>query len=53
MGLGILVASWILTGDTPVSRWNDVIVGVALIGLSIPRGRIEERFDGWNRYLIW
>jgi hypothetical protein len=39
--------------DTSASRWNDVIVGVVLMGLSIPRGRIEERFGGWNRYLVW
>ncbi|HVS31891.1 MAG TPA: vitamin K epoxide reductase family protein [Thermoanaerobaculia bacterium] len=53
MGLGILAAPWMLTGDTEMSRWNDVIVGIALIALSIPRGRIEERFGGWNRYLSW
>ena len=53
MGLGILAAPWMLTGDTEMSRWNDVIVGIALIALSIPRGRIEEHFGGWNRYLTW
>jgi uncharacterized membrane protein len=53
MGLVILGAPWILTGDTNASRWNDVIVGVMLMGLSVPRGRIEEQFDGWNRYLEW
>jgi hypothetical protein len=26
-------------------------VGAALVVLSLPRGRIEERFGGWNRYL--
>jgi hypothetical protein len=53
MGLGILAAPWVLTGDTDVSRWNNVIVGVALMALSAPRGRIEEHFGGWNRYLAW
>lgn len=53
MGLVILGAPWILAGDTTASRWNDVIVGVALMVLSLPRGRIEERFGGWNRYLSW
>lgn len=27
--------------------------GVALMMLSLPRGRIQERFGGWNRYLAW
>ena len=30
----------------------DVAVGVLLIALAIPRGRIEENFGGWNRYLV-
>jgi hypothetical protein len=37
---------------TELSRWNDVLVGIALIGLSTRRGRITARFGGWNRYLI-
>jgi hypothetical protein len=53
MGLGILAAPWVLAGDTDVSRWNNVLVGVALMALSAPRGRIEEHFGGWNRYLAW
>jgi hypothetical protein len=53
MGLGLLVAPWLLQGGTSTSQWNDVFVGVALIGLSVPRGRIESRFGAWNRYLAW
>jgi hypothetical protein len=53
MGLGILASPWMLPGDTELSRWNDVLAGIALAALSIPRGRIEERFGGWNRYLTW
>jgi len=53
MGLGILAAPWILAGHTDVSRWNDVVVGAVLMVLSVPRGRIEQRFGGWNRYLVW
>ncbi|MGH2399495.1 MAG: vitamin K epoxide reductase family protein [bacterium] len=53
MGVAIAGAPWILAGDTDMSRWNDVLVGGALTILSLPRGRIEERFGGWNRYLVW
>jgi hypothetical protein len=35
------------------SRWNDVLMGTAVIGLSLPRGRIVGRFGAWNRYLAW
>jgi hypothetical protein len=53
MGLWVAAAPWILAGDTDLSRWNDVVVGIGLIVLSVRRGRIEERFGGWNRYLAW
>jgi hypothetical protein len=53
MGAAVLAAPWILAGDSELSRWNDRVVGVALMIASLPRGRIEERFGGWNRYLTW
>jgi hypothetical protein len=53
MGLIIAAAPWIVGGDTAASGWNDAIVGVALMVLSLPSGRIHERFGGWNRYLGW
>jgi len=53
MGLGVVAGPWLLAGDTEWSRWNDVIVGVAVMVLSIPRGRIQERFGEWNPYLVW
>jgi hypothetical protein len=53
MGLGLLTAPWILTGDSETSRWNDTIAGIAIIVLSVPRGRVEERFGAWSRYLNW
>jgi hypothetical protein len=53
MGIGVAAAPWILAGDTDLSRWNDLIVGLAVVVLSLRRGRIDERFAGWNRYLTW
>jgi hypothetical protein len=53
MGLGIAAAPWLLAGDTTMSRWNDVLMGAAVIGLSLPRGQIVSRFGAWNRYLAW
>ena len=53
MGLGILASPWLFAGDTDASRINDVFVGLAVMLLSVPRGSIEERFGGWNRYLAW
>jgi hypothetical protein len=52
MGIWIAGAPWFLSGATDVSRWADVFVGVALVALSVRRGRIDEQFGGWNRRLI-
>jgi hypothetical protein len=52
LGLWLLAAPWLLAGETAASRWNDVAVGVLLVALSIRRGRVEERRDGWDRYLV-
>jgi hypothetical protein len=52
LGLWLIAAPWLLSGDTSGSRWNDVVVGAAMVVLSFRRGHIEERFGGWNRYLV-
>jgi hypothetical protein len=52
MGLWIAAAPWLLSGATDVSRWTDLLVGALLVALSIRRGRIDEQFGSWNRYLI-
>jgi hypothetical protein len=52
MGLWIAGSPWLLSGATDTSRWMDLLLGGMLIALSVRRGRIEERFGGWNRVLI-
>jgi hypothetical protein len=52
IGLWLIGTPWLLSGQTALSRWSDVIAGVLLIALSFRRGRIEERFGPWNRYLV-
>jgi hypothetical protein len=50
--LWIAISPWVLSGATSASQWIDVLVGLVLVALSIRRGHIEERFGGWNRFLI-
>jgi hypothetical protein len=51
LGLWIMLAPWIMLGDTQSSRWNDMVVGAAIVALALRRGAITERFGAWNRYL--
>jgi hypothetical protein len=52
IGMWIAFSPWMLSGATDVSWWTDLIVGILLVVLSLERGRIEEQFGGWNRFLI-
>ncbi len=51
LGAWLVVAPWILDGATTASTANDVVIGLALIALSIPRGPILQRYASWQRYV--
>ncbi|MEW5854868.1 MAG: vitamin K epoxide reductase family protein [Myxococcota bacterium] len=53
LGLWVAVAPWLLADGTGPGRLSSAVGGVALALLSLPRGRIAERFGAWNRHLIW
>ncbi len=52
-GLWLVAAPWLLAGATTGLKVNDVVAGLALIALSLPRGSVRERYGGWQRYLAW
>jgi uncharacterized membrane protein len=51
-GLWIAVAPWLLSGFTSGAKWNGIVVGAALILLSLSRGKVKERYGTWNRYIV-
>jgi hypothetical protein len=52
LGLWIAAAPWLLDGASVAGRWNGAAVGIVLVLLSIPRGRVTERFGGFERFLV-
>ena len=50
-GLWLVIAPLALGGATTGSTVNDVALGLALIALSAPRGRVGETYGGWDRYV--
>jgi len=51
-GAWLIAAAWLLDGaGSPLSMWNAVAAGAALIALSIPRGTVRESYGAWNRYI--
>jgi hypothetical protein len=50
-GLWLIIAPWILAGGAGAGRWSIALTGLALIALSLPRGRVEDRYGGWQRWI--
>lgn len=52
LGIWLLIAPWVLPGDPGAARWHDPALGIAVVLLSLRRGRVEGRFGGWDRYVV-
>jgi hypothetical protein len=51
-GACLLATPWMFDGGTPLADWGSVSAGLALIALSLPRGRVSGSYGDWNRYLV-
>jgi hypothetical protein len=51
LGAWVMVSPWLLEGATSSVVWNDAIVGALVIVLSFPRGRIGERYGGFEQFI--
>ena len=51
-GAWVIAAPWILSGTGTGTKWNNLIVGVLLVLVSIPRGTIKEQYGTWDRLIV-
>ena len=52
-GLWLVMAPWLLAGAATLAAWAGVMVGLAVIALSLPRGpRSEEHYGSWDRFVL-
>ena len=52
-GAWLVVAPWMLGGASTMASVTSVALGLALTGLSLPRGeRSKEHYAGWDRYIV-
>ena len=51
LGAWIAAAPWLLGGATTASTWNDLVAGAVVVLLSLPRGRVGERYGSWERLI--
>ncbi|MBW3635004.1 MAG: SPW repeat protein [Armatimonadetes bacterium] len=52
LGAWIIAAPWLLGGAAGFARWNDLLVGAAIVALPLPRGSVSERYGAWDRYIV-
>ncbi len=53
LGSWLLAAPFLLEGGSSTAAAVSIVVGLALIGLSLPRGhRSNEHYAGWDRFVI-
>lgn len=52
-GAWLVIAPWVLKGESGIAGAVSVFLGVALIALSLPRGRrTDEHYASWDRFII-
>jgi len=52
-GAWLVAAPWVLGGADATAAWVSVGLGLALMGLSLPRGRRSgEHYASWDRYVV-
>lgn len=53
LGAWLLVAPWFLAGGTAASRVNDLLVGLAVIALALPLGKLRDHYGSFDRIAVW
>ena len=51
IGAWIVISPWVMSGGGITAKWSGVAAGIAVILLSLPRGRILQRYGGWERFI--
>lgn len=52
LGIWIAISPILLEGETSIGYFNDIGVGILIAILSLPRGRVNEEYGSWNRYIV-
>lgn len=51
-GAWLIIAPFVLDRFVTVAMINSIIAGLLLILLSLPRGKVMERYGGWDPYVV-
>lgn len=52
LGLWLVAAPFLMSGSNAGASINGVVVGLIVAALSVPRGRVNERYGRWDRWVV-
>ncbi len=52
LALAIIVLPWLLGGGTLLAGLNALVVGLLIIALSVPPGKVRNTYGGWNALIV-
>lgn len=52
LAVWLLTAPWVLSGSTSLAAWSDVVSGIMLFALTLPRGTVREHYAAWDRWVV-
>lgn len=53
LGLYLMVAPWFLAGATASSRWNSALMGLFVVLLSLPLGKLRDHYGRFDKVVLW
>jgi hypothetical protein len=53
LGLWLIAAPWFLAGGTIASRANSAVMGLAVVLLSLPLGKLRDHYGTFDRIVLW
>ena len=52
-GIWLIAAPWFLSGHhSDLALLNSIFIGLLIIVLALPKGRIRNSYAGWDRYIV-
>jgi hypothetical protein len=51
-GIWLIAGPWIIGADSNAALWNGVVIGVFLILLAFPKGKIVDKRGGFDKYIV-
>lgn len=52
LGVALIALPWILEGGSPLAQLAGVTTGISLVVLSLPRGKINQSYGSWDRFIF-